>query len=754
VRNGERGRKTRLALVCVAGLWSGPLFAGFGSTETYLPAVGSGSSATGGEFSTTIWATNLTSAPQSFTFQFLRTGQSNPSPASFSDSLAAGETRAYDDVIESRLGLSGVHGAARIVSSGEIFVSERISLRDAGDGGGTRNLFFTGVPKGFAVSAGQSASIHGVDQGGPANPRYDFALVETAGRGVAVNVQVFDGSGVLLGQKAYGLAPYEQIQPNVAEVVAAIPTENGRITATVTGGSGSVILAGARSAGAGDGPIGFEMMFRDGLVPVAAPSGGSGCKLCVTSLNGLTGALTLAAGNGITVTPNGSALTIANASPFSLPFSGTTSGDASALAVTNSGNGNGIEGIIEGSDAAYAVHGKATWGVGVVGESDNSAGVIGSAPFGTIGVIGSSNSGIGVEGTSVSDIGIRGLSEASYGVSGEAGTSDPNAGVYGHGPYVGVLGMSDGVNTNYASAGVWATGQGFADGVHADAESGNGIYGKTGSGDGVYGESQTGNGVHGVADGSSGAGVAGLNSQGGVGVRGDGNTGWGVFGTVTNGFAAVGGIGSNGSNGLYGESVSGSGLYATSSTGYAVYSGGNFAATGTKSFIEPHPTDPTKEIRYVSLEGPESGTYFRGTARVVNGFASIDVPETFRAVSSSKGLTVVTTPQGGLAVLACIRKDLNTIVIQGSSDVEFDYVVNGVRKAFENFQPVGVNRDFIPRSRGDLRFTKGLPLENVRRLKTSGILNADGTINLETAHRMGWDRQESWKQAEEEQAKR
>jgi hypothetical protein len=42
----------------------------------------------------------------------------------------------------------------------------------------------------------------------------------------------------------------------------------------------------------------------------------------------------------------------------------------------------------------------------------------------------------------------------------------------------------------------------------------------------------------------------------------------------------------------------------------------------------------------------------------------------------------------------------------------------------------------------------GLPAESIRRLETSGILNSDGSINLETAHRLGWDQKESWKRAE------
>ena len=150
---------------------------------------------------------------------------------------------------------------------------------------------------------------------------------------------------------------------------------------------------------------------------------------------------------------------------------------------------------------------------------------------------------------------------------------------------------------------------------------------------------------------------------------------------------------------------------------------------GRKYFVEPHPTDPSKEIRYVCLEGREAGTYFRGTGKIVNGFASIEVPEDFRMVTAERGLTVVATPVGGLAMLAAIHQGLDKIVIQGSSDVEFNYMVNGVRKAFENHEPISENRDFIPSSADDTRLVASLPAESVRRLKANGTLNGDGSIN-------------------------
>ncbi|HEX4497880.1 MAG TPA: hypothetical protein VIE43_19555 [Thermoanaerobaculia bacterium] len=183
-----------------------------------------------------------------------------------------------------------------------------------------------------------------------------------------------------------------------------------------------------------------------------------------------------------------------------------------------------------------------------------------------------------------------------------------------------------------------------------------------------------------------------------------------------------------------------------SSVTWGVFAEGDIGATGTKSFIEPHPTDPTKEIRYVSLEGPEAGTYFRGTGRTHKGFATIEVPDSFRMVTAERGLTVVVTPVGELAQVAAISKGLDKIVIQSSKDVTFDYVVNGVRKAFQDFQPIAKNEDFVPNGPDDNRFFT-LPAESQRRLVATGIYTPDGKVNLDKAREMGWDLQWAQHQA-------
>jgi len=394
------GGTTKIAAVGAGILLSAArLFAGFASQESFLPAVGRGSG-NGIDFFTTVWATNLTSAPVSFTFEFLKQGQGNPSPASFTDSLAPGQTKVYENVIGDKLGIASGLGAARVTSTGEILLAERIYNQAPGDDvGNTEGLFFAGVPKTFSISLGQSASIQGINQGGSEDFRYNFALVETGGAATTVNVQLFDGNGVLLGQKAYALSAYEQLQPNVTELASSVGTTNARITATVTSGTGSVLIAGAQVANGSHDSSGFEMSFRDSLL------GGGGGTAGVTSLNGLTGAVTLAAGSNVTLNKNGNTLTINAAGGgggggLTLPFSGSVASGGSAFSIQNTGGGQAISG--SGTEAAITGYIDSTGGIILVG-----AAVQGFAQT-HIGVLGSSFGGPGVNGQSTNGPGVRG----------------------------------------------------------------------------------------------------------------------------------------------------------------------------------------------------------------------------------------------------------------------------------------------------------------------------------------------------------
>ncbi|HSD71931.1 MAG TPA: hypothetical protein VLE54_04025, partial [Thermoanaerobaculia bacterium] len=143
------------------------------------------------------------------------------------------------------------------------------------------------------------------------------------------------------------------------------------------------------------------------------------------------------------------------------------------------------------------------------------------------------------------------------------------------------------------------------------------------------------------------AGVVGTssNSNGVLGITALGSAGAGVLGIRTSGTSSVLSSGELGVSNLGGRffndvEINGDITVGTADTtfgpGNADFGGsvtvdGNLNVLGgTKNFVEPHATDASKVIRYVSLEGPESGTYFRGRGRFQNGIARIAVPEDFR----------------------------------------------------------------------------------------------------------------------------
>jgi hypothetical protein len=170
--------------------------------------------------------------------------------------------------------------------------------------------------------------------------------------------------------------------------------------------------------------------------------------------------------------------------------------------------------------------------------------------------------------------------------------------------------------------------------------------------------------------------------------------------------------------------------------GFGVFSFGDFGGVGAKYFIQPHPEDATKEIRYVCLEGDESGTYFRGSGRFVQGRATVDVPNSFRLVTEADGLTVQLTSRGRAQVWV-ESVDLDRIVVASDADVAFDYFVNGVRRGFAGHEPVQPNRMFVPQRR-DEPYGAALPPAVRQMLVDNGILNPDFTPNEVTAARMGW----------------
>lgn len=326
------------------------------------------------------------------------------------------------------------------------------------------------------------------------------------------------------------------------------------------------------------------------------------------------------------------------------------------------------------------------------------------------------------------------------------------------------------MGTGGSGIGVWGSQAGSGFGVLGQVVSGLGVFGETtgtsGIGVAVYGLSTSGNGVVGTAAGASGVhfGVYGdteSNQTGAAGVQGA------SLGGLTNVFGgALGVFGNDGTasgigvlaisqnRGVQGARVNSAGsLQSSGVVGYAGTSGlhsfSDITAAGTKSFIAPHPSDPSKQIDYVSLEGNEAGTYFRGRGHFVNGRAIIPVPQDFQMVTEDDGLTVQITPIGRMAQVGVVSMDLYHIMAEASRDVDFSYLVQGVRRGYAGRKPIQDNVYFVPAT-ADAKMDSW-PQQVKDTLIRLGIYNSDGTVNMETAERMGWA--QKWREdAEREKA--
>jgi hypothetical protein len=561
------------------------------------------------------------------------------------------------------------------------------------------------------------------DAGSPANGPYDFqfALFTSAGDGTPVDTVSVDdlvvSGGLVNASLDFTDAPYTG-QALWVEVRVRPGTSTGSYTTLAPRQPLNATPYALYALSGNPGP--------QGPVGPPGPTGPTGPQGPI----GLDGPVGPAGAQG-PVGPQGPAGFV------TLPYSGNGASADPLILVDNTGGGDGIKGITHSDHSGMSAVNTGS-GYGFYGQSE-----AGRAMFATS----NQNDGLYSESFGSGKSGIVGVHRADgYGVYGQT-QGAAWAGVYGVNPTgIGVLG------TSTSSDGVQGTTNSDHSGVAGvNAGTGSGVYGFSTSGNGVYAESTNGKGVYGQADGANGIGVMGYSiiSSGGPGVygqsqnyAGDGvlgrSPGFGVRGVSTQNFLA----GVEGEGGTYAVLGVQSGA---GSSFWGVYSQGNLGATGVKNFVEPDPTDASKEIRYAALEGREANTLFRGTAHLANGHATIAIPDDFRIVTAADGLTVQLTAIGQMANLYCVTRSLDGITVAGTPDVEFDYQVIGVRKAFADFTPIHANVSFVPRSAAEAKdLAAALPAESVRRLVSNGTLNADHSVNPQTAHRLGWDQRPGW----------
>jgi hypothetical protein len=201
--------------------------------------------------------------------------------------------------------------------------------------------------------------------------------------------------------------------------------------------------------------------------------------------------------------------------------------------------------------------------------------------------------------------------------------------------------------------------------------SGIGVKGVSAGGIGVLG---TAPGFIGAVKGTNGVGQSGVIAIQHIGVQGTSVDlfGVGVYGTASNsGGLNYGVIGATQSN---------------QAGAYGLYSFGNTAATGTKSFRIDHPFDPAnKYLLHYSAESPEPMNFYSGTVRSdTKGEAWVVLPDYFAEINKDFRylLTVVDDSDSPDFVQAKVAKKIsnNRFKIRTSApNVEVCWRVDAVR---------------------------------------------------------------------------
>lgn len=357
----------------------------------------------------------------------------------------------------------------------------------------------------------------------------------------------------------------------------------------------------------------------------------------VTSLNSLTGSVTLAAGSNVTITPSGNTLTIASSGSTTVTHDATLTGSGT----TTSPLGIAIPMSLSGTSGNAIVQGVNGTGDGVVGTSSAGDGVNGnSSMVGKSGVYGANsvNGGFGVYGRNTSDGSTGFLGKVAIGAGGtSASAAAGTAGVYGVSQVPASIGIVD-------AAGVW--GDSFAgDGMVATSSQNNGIVAIT-------------------ADSANQLNVgAFLDNQ-------NNNPGDVVMQT-------------------FGETVGGACTITTA---------GALACTGPNSAIV-QVDNGTRKVALYAMESPQNWFEDFGSGQLANGSATIELEDLFaQTVNTGVNYHVYLTPNGDCKGLYITAKTPTSFEVhelgKGTSNVAFDYRIVAERKGYEQIRMADHTRAF------------------------------------------------------------
>jgi len=221
-------RRLITSLVALAMLaTAAPVFALNTGTDIIVPAAGRGA-----PWGTDLYIANPGDMTVTGTVFWLVRNQANPSPASFTFSIAPGATGVYEDVILSEFGLASAGGAFRVTASESVIVNSRIF---ASDGSATFGQGFEGVPTSGATQTGGMATVVGLSF----NSSFRTNVYATAGtNGATMALSLLDPAGSSLATANLTLGAYEPYLRRVDQLFPGVANfDNATLTADVSAGS-------------------------------------------------------------------------------------------------------------------------------------------------------------------------------------------------------------------------------------------------------------------------------------------------------------------------------------------------------------------------------------------------------------------------------------------------------------------------------------------------------------------------------------